>query len=94
MLAHNQPDILKRAQAFLPEFIQNTDKILSNPEMLKASQMDVKIKRSEDFNPATQEQEFRQQQQNSETATESGATVVNMVSNKESFDVLTILSAG
>jgi len=60
MLAHNQPDILKRAQAFLPEFIQNTDKILSNPEMLKASQMDVKIKRSEDFNPATQEQEFRQ----------------------------------
>ena len=28
----DMPDVLKRAQAFLPEFIQSTDRILSNPE--------------------------------------------------------------
>lgn len=37
------PEVLKRAQAFLPEFIQSTDKILSNPEQRQASQMDVHI---------------------------------------------------
>lgn len=37
------PDVLKRAQAFLPEFIQSTDKILSNPDYRNASQMDVHI---------------------------------------------------
>ncbi len=52
------PDVLKRAQAFLPAFISNTDKILSNPELKQASQMDVQISQTADFNPATQEQEF------------------------------------
>jgi len=47
------PEILKRAQAFLPFFIQSTDKILSNPELLKSSQMDVKIREADDFDPAT-----------------------------------------
>ena len=35
--------ILKQAQAFLPEFIQSTDKILSHADIRQASQMDVKI---------------------------------------------------
>ena len=60
MLTQNQPDVLRRAQAFLPAFIHNTDKILSNPELMRANQMDIKISRSEDFNPATQEKEFQQ----------------------------------
>jgi len=54
------PEILKRAQAFLPEFIMNTDKILSNPDLLKTSQMDVRINQAEDFNPATQEKQFQE----------------------------------
>ena len=28
-------DILKRAQEFMPKFIQETDKLLTNPELLK-----------------------------------------------------------
>ena len=59
MMQGGQPDILKRAQAFLPAFISSTDKILSNPEALKQSQMDVKITQAEEFNPATQEEEFQ-----------------------------------
>jgi len=54
------PEILKRAQAFLPAFIQSTDKLLSNPEFRQASQMDVRITKAADFDPATQEEEFRQ----------------------------------
>ena len=30
-----QSDVLKKARAFLPEFIQNTDRILSDPNMCK-----------------------------------------------------------
>ena len=37
MLAGNQPDVLRRAQAFLPAFIQNTDKILNSPALMRAS---------------------------------------------------------
>lgn len=66
-----QPDILKRAQAFLPAFIQSTDKILSNPDLLRASQMDVKICRAED------EQQARDQAPEEK----AGVKVVNMVSN-------------
>ena len=38
-----QSDVLKKAQAFLPMFIQNTDKILSDPNLCKDKQMDIKI---------------------------------------------------
>ena len=38
-----QSDVLKKAQAFLPKFIQNTDKILSDPTLCKEKQMDVRI---------------------------------------------------
>ena len=38
-----ESDILKKAQAFLPQFIHHTDKLLNDPEALKQSQMDIKI---------------------------------------------------
>ena len=47
------PDILKRAQAFLPAFITSTDKILSCPEATRTNQMDVRITPADAFNPAT-----------------------------------------
>ena len=35
--------ILRKAQAFLPEFISNTDRILSDPNLCRDKQMDIKI---------------------------------------------------
>lgn len=46
-----QSSILKKAQTFLPEFIQSTDKILSDPNLCMEKQMDVKIAEQEDVNP-------------------------------------------
>jgi hypothetical protein len=36
-------DILKRAQQFMPKFVQTTDRLLSDPELLKTHQMDIKV---------------------------------------------------
>lgn len=36
-------DVLKRAQEFMPMFIQTTDRLLADPDLLKASQMDIKV---------------------------------------------------
>lgn len=36
-------DILKKAQQFMPRFIQTTDRLLSDPELLKQHQMDIKV---------------------------------------------------
>ena len=45
-------EVLKRAQEFMPKFIQETDRMLTNPELLKQYQMDVKIiDQDQGFNP-------------------------------------------
>lgn len=36
-------DVLKRAQMFMPKFIQTTDRLLADPELLKEHQMDIKV---------------------------------------------------
>ena len=38
-----QSDILKRAQEFMPKFIQTTDRLLSDPELLRQNQMDIQV---------------------------------------------------
>ena len=35
--------MLKRAQQFMPVFIQATDRLLSDPELLKQHQMDIQV---------------------------------------------------
>ena len=47
-------DVLKRAQVFLPSFISNTDKILSDPHERQMKQMDIAIQRQDDFKPQSQ----------------------------------------
>ena len=42
-----QSDILKRAQEFMPKFIHTTDRLLSDPELLKQSQMDIQVQEEE-----------------------------------------------
>jgi hypothetical protein len=41
--AFKQSDVLKKAQMFMPKFIQTTDRLLSDPELLKTHQMDIKV---------------------------------------------------
>lgn len=43
-------EVLKRAQQFIPEFIQKTDRLLADPELLKQSQMDIKVIDQNDMN--------------------------------------------
>ena len=77
MIQGGQPDILKRAQAFLPAFIQSTDKILSSPEAQRQSQMDVKIAEADAVASEAQENELRELR---ERSVAQGSQVVNMVS--------------
>ena len=35
---------MKRAQEFMPKFIQTTDRLLSDPELLRQNQMDIEVK--------------------------------------------------
>lgn len=44
----SQSDVLKKVQAFLPAFISNTDRILSDPTANQAHQMDIQIKEQSD----------------------------------------------
>ena len=46
-----QSSVLKQARCFLPDFIQSTDKILSDPALCKEKQMNVKIAEQQDVNP-------------------------------------------
>lgn len=36
-------EVLKRAQEFMPKFISETDRLLSNPDVLREHQMDINI---------------------------------------------------
>ena len=36
-------DVLKRAQQFIPMFISTTDRLLSDPELLKQHKMDIQV---------------------------------------------------
>jgi len=36
-------DVLKRAQQFMPMFITTTDRLLSDPELLRQNQMDIQV---------------------------------------------------
>ena len=64
-----QSDILKKVQAFLPAFISNTDRILSDPAAHQSHQMDIKIKEKID-----EEDDFKPQP-------ESSGLTINMVSH-------------
>ncbi|CDW83482.1 UNKNOWN [Stylonychia lemnae] len=44
-----ESDILKRAQQFIPMFIQTTDRLLSDPELLKQKQMDIQLEENGDL---------------------------------------------
>ena len=46
-----QSSILMQARTFLPDFIQSTDKILSDPALCKEKQMNVRIAEKQDVNP-------------------------------------------
>ncbi len=36
-------EVLKKAQQFMPMFISTTDRLLSDPELLKSHQMDIQV---------------------------------------------------
>eukprot|EP00347_Sterkiella_histriomuscorum_P007590 403348336 len=58
-------DVLKRAQQFMPMFISTTDRLLSDPELLKQNQMDIKL--VENGDQQQREKKNRQMQQDDNT---------------------------
>lgn len=73
-------EILKKAQQFIPVFIQTTDRLLSDPELLKTHQMDIKVVDKNAAIEATEESKHEEDHEMSQQEEETENRLIQMVS--------------